>query len=175
MGRLQHRIAPGFTYFVTTKTWQSRAILMECLLHYRDKGNYLLHELVVMPNHLHLLLTPGDKTSLEKAIQLIKGGSSHAIHQQSGTKMQIWQAGFHEESVRDVADFQRKAKYIEHNPVEARLVENAADWPYGSASSKFQLDAPPERLKSVSSGAKAPYVAVSGMSDLKLRPPKQLS
>ncbi len=45
MGRLRHRTAPGFTYFVTTKTWQSRAIfqvpgnaaiLVECLLKYRD-------------------------------------------------------------------------------------------------------------------------------------------
>ncbi len=65
MGRLRHRTAPGFTYFVTTKTWQNRAIfqvpeiaailLKSILLHYRDKGAYLLHEFVVMPNHLHLL------------------------------------------------------------------------------------------------------------------------
>ena len=65
MGRLTHRMAPGFTYFVTTKTWENRAIfqvpenaqiLIQCMIHYRDKGAYLLHEFVVMPDHLHLLL-----------------------------------------------------------------------------------------------------------------------
>ncbi|HWF37622.1 MAG TPA: transposase [Candidatus Acidoferrales bacterium] len=183
MGRLQHRTSPGFTYFVTTKTWQSCAIfqvprnadiLMDRLLHYRDSGSYSLHEFVVMPNHVHLLLTPSEGTSLEKAVQLIKGGSSHAIHEQSDSKMQIWQAGFHEESVRDLADFQRKLKYIHENPVRAHLVQNAAHWQFGSAARKFQLDGPPERLKICSSGAKAPSFSHSGMSELKLRPPKNL-
>jgi len=45
MGRLTHRVVAGFTYFVTTKTWQSRSvfqvsenaeILIECLIRYRN-------------------------------------------------------------------------------------------------------------------------------------------
>jgi REP-associated tyrosine transposase len=164
MGRLRHRTAPGFTYFVTTKTWQNRSVfqvsrnaetLGECLLRYRDAGAYLLHEFVVMPNHLHLLMTPADDMSLEKAMQLIKGGSSHSIHQQAGHRMQIWQPGFHEESIRDALDFLQRAKYIHNNPVHARLVETPEDWPYGSASSAFKIDAPPNRLKSFYSGAEA--------------------
>jgi len=83
MGKLTHRTAPGCSYFVTTKTWQNRElfrvsenaeILVQCILGYRNRGAYQLHEFVVMPNHLHLLLTPADDTSLEKAMQLIKGG-----------------------------------------------------------------------------------------------------
>lgn len=67
MGRLRHRTAPGCTYFVTTDAVHSRHLLqataiaetiIEKLLAYRDKGAYLLHEFVIMPNHLHLLLTP---------------------------------------------------------------------------------------------------------------------
>ena len=74
MGRLTHRTAPGCSYFVTTKTWENRAIfqvkenaeiLIRCMFEYRDRGAYLLHEFVVMPNHLHLLITPGGETSLE--------------------------------------------------------------------------------------------------------------
>jgi putative transposase len=84
MGRLQHRTAPGCTYFVTTKTWANRTvfqvtevaeIMVEILLRHRTAGAYLLHEFIVMPDHLHLLLTPGSTTTLEKAMQLIKGGS----------------------------------------------------------------------------------------------------
>src|SRR6266403_5045443 len=74
-----HRTAPGASYFVTTKCWEGRnafqvteiaEILLNTLFHYRDSGAYLLHEFVIMPDHLHLVLTPGLQTSLEKAIQL---------------------------------------------------------------------------------------------------------
>lgn len=162
MSRLYHRTGPSCTYFVTTKTWDNRGlftvtevaqIVVERLLSCRCQGAYLLHEFAVMPNHLHLLLTPGKTTSLEKAMQLIKGGSSHAIHQTRGHKMQIWQPGFHDWTVRDGKDYQAKVEYIRMNPVEARLVEWPEDWPYSSASGRFDLDPVPDRLVS---GAKAP-------------------
>src|ERR1700722_2117201 len=181
MGRLMHRRARGCTYFVTTKTWQSReifqvpeilTILIECLLRYRDQGAYLLHEIVVMPNHLHLLLTPSGETSLEKAMQFVKGGSSHEIHRQREHKMQIWQAGFHEQTVRDVRDYRSKVDYIHMNPVHSHLAERPDDWPYGSAAGKFKMDAPPSRFHTSASGAEAPFLENAGMSELKLRPPK---
>ena len=165
MGRLTHRTAPGCSYFVTTKTWQNRAvfqvtenaeILIRCMLEYRDRGAYLLHEFVVMPNHQHLLLTPGGETSLEKALQLIKGGSSHQIHQQRENKIQIWSSGFHEATIRDEADYEGRRHYIRMNPVEAGLCARPEDWAYSSASGTIALDLMPGR---VSSGAKALFIA----------------
>jgi putative transposase len=167
MARLTHRTAPECTYFVTTKTWENRTIfqvaenaeiLIKCMLEYRDRGAYLLHEFVVMPNHLHLLLSPGDETSLEKAMQFIKGGSSHRIHQERENKIQIWSSGFHEATIRDAEDFEARRHYIRMNPVEAGLAARPEDWAYGSASERFALDLVPVRA---SSGAKAPF-AVSG-------------
>jgi putative transposase len=161
---LEHRTAPGCTYFVTTKTWENRAIfqvtenaeiLIQCMLDYRDKGSYLLHEFVLMPNHLHLILTPGGETSLEKAMQFIKGGSSHRIHQQRESKIHIWSSGFHEATIRDAADFEARRHYIRMNPVEAGLAGRAEAWNHGSASGKFALDPMPGR---VSSGAEAHFV-----------------
>jgi putative transposase len=161
MGRLTHRTGPGCTYFVTTKTWQNRSIfqvtanaeiLIECLTGYRNKHFYLLHEFVVMPNHLHLLLTPSGETALEKAIQLIKGGSSHEIHKRRETRLQVWSSGFHESTIRDARDFEAKRGYIHMNPVEARLVSSPADWNWSSASGKFAMDPMPTGF---SSGAKA--------------------
>lgn len=161
MGKLTHRTRPGCTYFVTTKTWANRAIfhvvenaevLTQTILRYGEQGAYLLHEFVVMPNHLHLMLTPGRETTLEKAMQLIKGGSSHQIHWERGNKMQIWQSGFHEWTVRDEKDYRAKVEYIRMNPVEARLVERPEEWLYGSTSGRFLLDPMPAEL---ASGAKA--------------------
>jgi len=165
MGKLIHRTGPACTYFVTTKTWQNRAlfkvekvaeILADRLIECRDRGTYLLHEFIIMPDHLHLLLTPGNTTSLEKAIMLIKGGSSHEIHRIRGHKMEIWQAGFHDWTIRDEADYRGRREYIRMNPVKAGLVEKPEDWAFGSASGKFQLDPMPERLR-VTSGAEAAH------------------
>lgn len=155
MGRLAHHTGPGWSYFVTTKAFQSgflfqveqtARIVVAKLLEYRDKGNYLLHDFVLMPNHLHLILTPTG-VSLEKAMQLIKGGSSHEIHAVRGSKMPIWQAGFHESRVTNWGDYQKKRDYVRFNPVAAKLVERPELWPYGSEKGQFELDPIPQRLK----------------------------
>ena len=169
MGRLIHRTQPGWTYFVTTKSWENtfwfqavRAaeVVVNKMLEYRDKGNYLLHGFVLMPNHLHLILTP-TSVSLEKCMQLIKGGSSFEIHKLRGSRTEIWQSGFHESRVRDFAGYRIKADYVRFNPVTAKLVEKPEDWRYGSANGSFVLDPIPQGLKpqfspSANVGAKAP-------------------
>jgi putative transposase len=150
---------------VTTKAWESRnlfqagevaSIIVSRLLQCREESLYLLHGFVVMPNHVHLLLTPGPSVTLEKAMQLIKGGSSHEVHRQRGGSQPLWQPGFHEWTVRDEGDFRSKQEYIRLNPVEAKLVERAEEWAYGSASGKFEMNPIPENLKA--SGAKAPQL-----------------
>ena len=75
MARVHHRLIPGCTYFVTTNFSQSTAlfqvheaadIIVAKLLHYRDAGAYQLHAFVLMPSHLHLLLTPAALPRLKK-------------------------------------------------------------------------------------------------------------
>jgi putative transposase len=71
------------TFFITSVTWGRRAVfqnderarlLLDVLYHYRPR--YLLHEFVIMPDHIHLIITPGLTLSLERAVQLIKGSFS---------------------------------------------------------------------------------------------------
>jgi putative transposase len=120
---------------------------MAKMIEYRDRGNYLLHDFTLMPNHLHLILTPADTVKLEKVMQLIKGGSSFAIHKMRGTKMEIWQPGFHESRVPDWLDYKKKADYTRFNPVAGKLVKTLEAWPYGSASGNYELDPVPQGLK----------------------------
>jgi putative transposase len=180
MSKLDHRTALGSSYFVTTRCAQGRngfqipevaQILIAAILHYRDAKAYFLHEFVVMPSHLHLLLTPGPTTSLEKAVQLIKGGSSFQISRQRGHEMEIWQQGFHDWTVRDLGDWQTKAEYIRMNPVRAQLADKPEDWLFSSATARFALDPPPEKYLQLASAAKAAS-ASTGTSGLKTLPPK---
>jgi putative transposase len=176
-----HRTVPGTSYFVTTKCGQGRSlfqvtevaeILLNTLFHYRDSGAYLLHEFVIMPDHLHLMLTPNSETSLEKTVQLIKGGSSHRIHKARGGKMEVWQVGFHDWTMRDLDDWKAKANYIYMNPVKALLCERPEDWPYSSANQRFSLDCMPKKYQNLASGAKAP-IHGAFTQGLKPLPPKE--
>jgi putative transposase len=157
MSKLPHRTHPGETYFISSATWERRElfrvpdvaeILVQRILACRAKGAYLLHEFVVMPNHFHLMMTPGETTSLEKGVQLIKGGFSHEIHKRRENRMEIWQIGFHDWTIRDGEDYRAKVKYIHMNPVQKRLIERPEEWQFGSACGKYLLDPAPEKFKS---------------------------
>ena len=159
MARPRHRTHPGATYFVTTNTWQRRdcfrktaaaEIVVSKLLEYRDRGFYLLHRYVVMPDHLHVIVTPGETTTLEKAVGLIKGGSSFEIGRLFQSKFPVWHEGFTEHQIRDQADYESHVSDIDMNPVKKSLVERPADYTFGSAGQEDQLDP-----WSVASGAKA--------------------
>ena len=128
------------TFFVTTITWQrislfrnpQRAdLMMDVLEHYRDQKKYELHEFAIMPDHLHLLLTPATDISLERAVQLIKGGFSYRLGKSK--RGSVWQESFTNHRIRDDQDYERHAEYIRMNPVRARLVESPELYPYSSA------------------------------------------
>ena len=120
------RTARSDTYFITTGTHNRRrlfqvernaALLLETIDHYR--ASYLLHAYVVMPDHLHLIVTPTDIT-LERTMQLIKGGFSHRL----ASKLPVWQRGFTDHRIRDAADYNIRRNYLHQNPVEARLSQS---------------------------------------------------
>ncbi len=140
------------TFFVTAVTYQRRTLFqndasarlfLETLYHYRAQSRYLLHEFVVMPDHFHLLITPAPTISLERAMQFIKGGFSHA----AATRFSIWQPSFTNHRIRDAEDYQRHRIYILMNPVRKRLATLPEDYPYSSAHQGFELDPAPLGLK----------------------------
>src|SRR5256885_3513387 len=117
------------TFFVTTVTWQRRPIfldelkvtlLLEVLLHYRDQGKYLLHEFVIMPDHLHLLISPALDISLERAMQFIKGNFSYRLGKEA--KLKVWQESFTDHRIRDAEDYEKHRSYIHLHPMLPGLV-----------------------------------------------------
>jgi putative transposase len=140
------------TFFVTTVTAQRQPIfrreatanlLIDTLAHYRDGRKFLLHEFVVMPDHLHLLITPSEDVSLERAVQFIKGGFSFRLH----ARGPVWQASFSNHRMRDCEDYQKHREYIWLNPVRARLAARAEEYPYSSAAGRLSLNPVPQGLK----------------------------
>jgi putative transposase len=154
----EHATNNSQAYFVTSDTWGRRALFhaepwarlfFSALLSYRDA--YLLHQFVLMPDHFHLLITP--LTSLERAVQFIKGGFSHRAKAELASNMEIWQRGFSDHRVRDIEDYDQHVHYIWMNPVKRHLVNKAEEYRYSSAYPGWKLDPAPQRLKPFSAGA----------------------
>ncbi|KAA6463360.1 transposase [Acidobacteria bacterium AB60] len=127
------------TYFVTTVTAQRRRLfqvaanadlLQSTLLHYHAQNRFLLHAFVVMPDHLHVLLTPAPAVSLEKAMQFIKGGFSFRLKSQRD----VWERSFDESQILSAQRFHTGRRYIEDNPVRCGLVSEPQAYPYSSAT-----------------------------------------
>ena len=146
---------PNQTYFVTTKCFAGQQLLqsercalllIDTLYRYREQGKFALHAFVVMPDHMHALLSPAEAT-LERAMQLIKGGYSYRLSKELGLQREAWQRGYSDHRVRDLSDYRTHLTYLENNPVKRGLCQTPAAFPYSSASGKFELDPVPQWLK----------------------------
>lgn len=136
MAHLSRPVHSG-TFLVTSVTADRKSLFqverhadlfLETLQHYRREGYYRLHAFVVMPNHIHLLTTPTGIT-LERSMQLIKGGFSHRLV----SKFPVWQRGFDDRRMRNREEFVAAKDYIHQNPVEAKLVCSPDEYRWSSA------------------------------------------
>jgi putative transposase len=98
---------------------------------------YQLHAFVVMPNHVHLLVTP--KVMASQWLAPLKGFTAHRANQLLGSHGQaFWQDESYDHLVRSPAEFGRIRAYIEKNPVTAGLVVDTQEFPWSSATSRLK-------------------------------------
>jgi putative transposase len=121
-------------------------LFLQTLYSYRRQGKFELHAFVLMLEHFHLLLTPSEIT-LERALQFIKGGYSHAVKESLRNPMEIWERGFTDHRIRDAEDFGHHRMYIHQNPVERKFAAQASEFRYCSAFPGFSLDPWPPAAK----------------------------
>jgi putative transposase len=110
-------------------------LMIATLLRYRDQAKFLLHGFVVMPDHVHVLVTPAD--TIEKAAGLIKGGSSFAIRKQYTGE--VWQLSYHAHRITGPDDYAHQLAYIATNPARKHLT----DYPHVHTAGTWRLDPPP--------------------------------
>jgi len=131
---MQRDHTPHFITFCTKfrqvlPDW-ARDIVLRCCVHDHE-SRYGLRVAVVMPDHVHIILTPlTDETrctiiSLVEIMKAIKGASAHAITRQAGNHASVWQEESFDRVVRSSESLDAKVAYILQNPVRKGLVE---DW-----------------------------------------------
>src|SRR6185369_5708272 len=88
-----------------------------------------LHAVVVMPDHVHLLLTPlrdenGWPFPLVDILQCLKSATAHRINRLLGISGPVWEEESFDHVLRSDESLKEKCEYIRQNPVKAGLVKN---------------------------------------------------
>jgi putative transposase len=139
-----------------------REIVPDCPHHVTQRGNYrqqvfcedadyalymhLLQDLsshyrvailayCLMPNHVHLIATPPDDTSLPAFLRQLQGEYSRIMHKRSNRTGHLWQSRYFSEPLIEEVHLWNAVLYVERNPSRAKLTEDAAAWMWSSARS----------------------------------------
>ena len=144
------------------------AEIERCLRH--DDGTaYRLGDFVIMPNHVHALVTPLGEHTLSKILQTWKSVTAHAINAMTGGMGSVWQKESFDHIVRNADEFARIRKYIQENPRRKRCDAVVATPPSrcdaglsGEGAASTVVDAtPPSRCDTGLSGEGAAATVVT--------------
>jgi len=130
---IQKDFNPHFITFVTKFRWilspLARDIVLSSSLH-DHRRRYELYVAVVMPDHVHLILTPlvDEETrsihSLVDITQTIKSVSAHRINRRMNRQGRVWQEESFDHVLRSSESLDAKVTYVLQNPVRRGLVSN---------------------------------------------------
>jgi REP element-mobilizing transposase RayT len=112
--------------------WRVAHAVQETLW-YGHNRRYRLHAWVIMPTHVHVVLTllPGQK--LADVVRTIKSFSAREANRILGQSGRFWQIEVFDRLIRSEGQFERTVAYIEWNPVKAKLVVDPRSFPFSSA------------------------------------------
>ena len=137
----------GYSYYLTIVTHQRAPILIEHIEVLRESFResmqyyrYQIDAIVVLPDHLHMIITPAQAKSYPKIVRAIKYNFSTKVsHSQEQSMARhkkgmnpVWQKRYYEHTIRDEKDYLRCVEYMRDNPVKHGLVEHAQAWKYSS-------------------------------------------
>ena len=144
--------APGQVYFVTISAQKGcaggkppfqdpglAAKIVHALHYLRDRKGLSLLGYCLMPDHLHLLLSPSERSG--SLIDVIRDFKSYTTRMawSCGWSGRLWARSFHERAVRTESELMEICRYMLANPVKAGLVEAAEDYPYSDIADSLPL------------------------------------
>jgi len=143
------------TYFITAKTFHRKRLFQNqrygelftySLMRWREQSAIGVHDYVIMPDHVHLLITC-DEADAPARIQQLQAGFAQELAQQYGYEGEAWDARFRAQLVNDAADCEKCAAMIESNPVRVGFCDKPGEYRMNSVSSRWVLDPLPEKLR----------------------------
>jgi putative transposase len=110
-------------------TDESRETFESALERVRRSFRLQVYGYVIMPEHVHILLSEPEKDTLADALKSLKQGVSRRL---IGDAEHFWQKRYYDFNIRNHLQFVEKLRYIHRNPVKAGLCERPEDWEWSS-------------------------------------------
>jgi REP-associated tyrosine transposase len=112
-------------------------IAVECLQRTQRRLEWQVHKICLMPDHVHLLLSPlkGREQSLSSFVQGWKSCVTMRLRQSAAGP--IWQREFFDRLLRSGEKLQEKWEYVRENPIRAGLCLAAEDYPYSGTTEEI--------------------------------------
>ena len=110
-------------------TEDSREVFESALERVRQSFCLRVYAYVVMPEHIHLLVSEPERQTLAHALKSLKQGVSRRL---IGDGDHFWQKRYYDFNVRNHPQFVEKIRYIHRNPVRRGLCARAEDWEWSS-------------------------------------------
>ncbi len=112
-------------------------VVQDALLHFEGK-RYLLSSWCIMPNHVHLVVTPLSGHDLSTVLHSWKSFTANRINQMKVRTGPLWERESFNHMIRSEDYWKHFVHYIEKNPVDAKLCSIPEEWPYSSCGAGFQ-------------------------------------
>jgi len=149
MANYRRLFLDGYSYYLTIVTYKRQAILIDNIKILRDAFresmkyyDYKIEAIVILPDHLHMIITPTNVEDYPKIVQAVKYNftkrynNSINIKQsfsRSKRKMKpVWQKRYFEHTIRDEKDYLKCLEYIRLNPIKHNYIKNDEIWEYSS-------------------------------------------
>ena len=148
MPRLARSVFPGIPHHITQRgnrrediffSEKDYSIYLEWLNEYCQKHQVKVLAYCLMTNHLHLILKPSSEEGLQKVLKPLHMRYAQRINKEKGWKGHLWQGRFFS-SALDEAYTWSAIRYVERNPVRARMVVKAEDYMWSSAAAHCGLE-----------------------------------
>ena len=100
---------------------------------------YKLSAWCIMPNHVHVVVTPLEENKLFAIVHSWKSFTSNKINKALRRKGVLWERESFDHLIRTPAHFEGFITYTEENPVKAGLCKHPQDWSFSSCGASFQM------------------------------------
>jgi putative transposase len=111
-------------------TPESRSLFEQALEQARQQYGFFITGYVVMPEHVHLLVSEPDQAVLSRALQSVKQAVARRLALRADEPS--WQARYYDFNVWSESKLIEKLRYIHRNPVKRGLVAKPEDWEWSS-------------------------------------------
>jgi putative transposase len=118
------------------------AAFVKLLVQAQERFSMRLLAWWLLPNHFHLVLWPREDGELSRFMQWLLTAHVRRYHRHYGSSGHVWQGRFKAFPIQQDEHLTTVLRYVERNPLRARLVARADQWPWSSLSSVLLDDRP---------------------------------